>query len=105
MSSSEYHAYLESPEWLERRRAVLLRAGDRCELCRFRQATQVHHLTYERIGDEWLSDLIAVCRDCHELEHDEESEEGCEARFDSAGEWFFFDADTQQRVTIYRKGP
>lgn len=26
----------------------------------------VHHLTYERIGDELMSDLLAVCNPCHD---------------------------------------
>ena len=30
------------------------------------EATQVHHLTYKRIGKERLDDLQALCRKCHE---------------------------------------
>ena len=33
------------------------------------EATDVHHLTYERIGKEWLDDLQALCRKCHEQQH------------------------------------
>jgi len=29
----------------------------------------IHHRTYERFGHEWLSDLIALCRNCHDLTH------------------------------------
>lgn len=32
----------------------------------------MHHLTYERLGCEWLTDLVALCKDCHEQEHDDE---------------------------------
>lgn len=30
-----------------------------------RPATEVHHLTYERVFQEHPSDLLAVCRQCH----------------------------------------
>ena len=33
------------------------------------EATDVHHLTYERIGKEWLDDLQALCRKCHKQQH------------------------------------
>jgi hypothetical protein len=28
-------------------------------------ATQVHHVTYDRLGDEAPTDLLAVCAKCH----------------------------------------
>jgi hypothetical protein len=43
----------------------LKRAGHRCERCRKAQATQIHHKTYERIFEESLKDLQAVCGRCH----------------------------------------
>ena len=33
------------------------------------EATDVHHLTYERIGKERLDDLQALCRKCHKQQH------------------------------------
>ena len=39
--------------------------------CRKKPATQVHHLTYKRVGREMLFDLVAVCADCHEVVHEE----------------------------------
>ncbi len=33
------------------------------------EATQVHHLTYERIGAEMLADLQALCGECHRATH------------------------------------
>jgi hypothetical protein len=67
-----YDEYLESPEWDERRSRVLSRARGVCEGCRKEPATQVHHLTYERVGREMLFDLAAVCRDCHDCIHGHE---------------------------------
>lgn len=30
------------------------------------QHLEVHHETYERRGNEWLTDLVALCWSCHE---------------------------------------
>lgn len=66
---TKYSEYLASPEWAEKRRRVLDRADYRCEGCGERQATQVHHLTYARVGKEMLFDLVAVCDYCHDVIH------------------------------------
>jgi 5-methylcytosine-specific restriction endonuclease McrA len=66
-----YAAYLASPEWQERRRLVLRRAGNRCEACLVQPAEEVHHLTYRHVGEEFLWELKAVCRACHKRLHPE----------------------------------
>jgi 5-methylcytosine-specific restriction endonuclease McrA len=65
-----YNAYLESPEWAKRRALVLRRALGKCEAilssrC-WGSANQVHHLTYEHVGNEPLFELVAICEACHE---------------------------------------
>jgi hypothetical protein len=63
--TTEYQAYLKSPKWKSKRLKVLTRAKFRCERCKKKQATQIHHKTYERIFKEELGDLQAVCAQCH----------------------------------------
>ena len=65
--SQFYVTYIASPEWASKRRQVLKRAGFVCECCQLRRATEVHHLTYERIPDEPLDDLLALCADCQRV--------------------------------------
>jgi hypothetical protein len=65
-----YEEYLTTPEWQERKRLVMERACGLCEGCRRNAATDVHHLTYAHAGDEFLFELVAVCRGCHERLHD-----------------------------------
>ena len=65
--------YLKSYEWSVIRQKVLTRSGGLCEGCGFERATEVHHLTYERVGKEMLFDLVAVCRGCHGKIHDAKS--------------------------------
>lgn len=69
--------YEKSSEWGILRRAVLKRAGGKCERCGmpFRDGLlQIHHLTYDRIGAEKQGDLQALCFRCHQ-EADEERED------------------------------
>ena len=47
---------------------VIKRDGDQC-VCGA-QATVVHHKTYNNIGKEPLSDLVALCKECHERVHE-----------------------------------
>jgi 5-methylcytosine-specific restriction endonuclease McrA len=63
--SPEYRAYLRSPAWHELRRLVLLRDNHACTGCGRLVGLEVHHLTYERLYHEPLSDLTTLCLDCH----------------------------------------
>lgn len=65
-----YEEYLETEEWKKRRGLVLVRDQGRCQACFQAPATEVHHLTYDRIFKEPLFDLVAVCRPCHEQLHE-----------------------------------
>jgi hypothetical protein len=66
MKRSEYHKYLASREWALKKNAVRRRSGGICERCKTSPHHATHHLTYERIGNEDLDDLIAVCNRCHQ---------------------------------------
>jgi 5-methylcytosine-specific restriction endonuclease McrA len=67
-----YRDYLRSPEWRRTRAAALHRAGNACSLdITHTGDLEVHHRTYERLGEELASDLIVLCRDCHRLHHAE----------------------------------
>ena len=63
-----YENYLKSPAWKVKRGAVIQRDGGQC-VCSA-QATEVHHKTYNNIGKEPLSDLVALCKECHDREHE-----------------------------------
>lgn len=63
-----YQDYLKTDEWQTRRQQRLQYDNHKCKFCK-KTATQVHHLTYDRIYNESLYDLISVCKDCHEYIH------------------------------------
>ena len=68
LKSLDYKNYLESPAWKVKRDKVIERDGGQC-VCGT-QATEVHHKTYNNIGKEPLSDLVALCKECHERVHE-----------------------------------
>lgn len=61
--------YLNSDIWQRTRRLALEFYGGACCLCNSNLDLNVHHRTYERLGDERLADLIVLCRDCHAKYH------------------------------------
>ena len=63
---SEYDVYLNAEAWQAKRRRVMQRAGWYCEGCGERRAVEVHHVTYRHRGNEFLWELRAVCKQCHE---------------------------------------
>ena len=66
LRKEQYRMYLASKEWKKRRARVMDRDNYLCRICG-KRATEVHHLTYDRIFDEPLYDLVAICRECHEV--------------------------------------
>ncbi len=63
--SKEYRDYIHSPQWRANRKAFLKRSNGICERCKKYKATEVHHLNYDRLGKERLTDCEAVCDGCH----------------------------------------
>lgn len=65
-----YSVYLETTHWKKIRRGTLQRDKRRCVRCKRKKATQVHHLTYERLGGEEPQDVVSLCGACHTLVHE-----------------------------------
>ena len=68
----DYYTYINSRLWRDNpaRLAELKAAGFRCRICNVSQddaRLEVHHRTYERRGCERIDDLIALCKDCHQV--------------------------------------
>ena len=62
--------YMTSFGWRMKREAVLRRDNSCCQSCGATERLEVHHITYKRLGNEDLGDLIVVCRNCHQKIHD-----------------------------------
>jgi 5-methylcytosine-specific restriction endonuclease McrA len=85
LKTEEYEQYLATPHWQELRKLKLERQKSElgyncCEECDARSAASrktalsVHHVTYERLGEEPLEDLKIICRPCHDKEHGRDQE-------------------------------
>jgi hypothetical protein len=68
-----YSDYLQSKHWIETKErfkcSKLYRKG-RCFVCCSKAVERhIHHLTYKRIGREYLRDLRILCGVCHAAAH------------------------------------
>jgi 5-methylcytosine-specific restriction endonuclease McrA len=67
-----YHQYILSRRWRDNpaRLAELEASGFRCRLCNAdgtESSLEVHHRTYQNLGNEQVGDLTTLCRRCHHL--------------------------------------
>ena len=60
---------MSNEKWRGLRDRVILRCDRTCEGCMDGMVDYVHHLTYENLGDEFLFELIGLCRKCHSRYH------------------------------------
>jgi 5-methylcytosine-specific restriction endonuclease McrA len=64
--SLSYSALLRSPRWQAMRRARIAWCGWRCERCDcLAYDLELHHLNYDRLGEERAEDLVLLCPPCH----------------------------------------
>ena len=65
-----YYNYLQSNEWKTIREIRLELDYYRCVICESTTNLQIHHLTYDNVGDEDIrNDLITLCMLCHQNAH------------------------------------
>ena len=84
--TKEYDAYIQSDAWKAKRAAKLAQTGNKCAKAgdiRYRSnddgtytevdmcsgPLQVHHIRYDHLGDESMSDLEVMCEWHHRQEH------------------------------------
>lgn len=61
----EYERYIHSANWRIKADRRMEMDGHVCQVCG-KEASDVHHLTYDRFGHEEMGDLVSLCRKCHE---------------------------------------
>jgi len=69
---ANYASYLMTDHWINKRDAILERDNHRCKQCKKTYLLHVHHLTYDRLGNEDDEDLITLCEDCHKRLHNKD---------------------------------
>ena len=63
-----YKKYIISEIW-KQRRDIEIKDKKKCELCGATSMLQVHHLTYDNLGNEKSKDLQVLCPPCHRKKH------------------------------------
>lgn len=66
---TRYSNYIQSEDWKLKRKQVLIRDNNLCQICKKVAAEEVHHLTYDNLFNEKLEDLLSVCKICHKELH------------------------------------
>ena len=105
-----YSDYLDSHAWAIKRAQVLNRDEDKCVGCR-REASEVHHRTYDNIGKEPLSDLVSLCGSCHDKIHSDTqvpthwSPPNYFGSCDVSGHWFPDDYQNYQETPKHQIPP
>lgn len=71
LKEKSYKYFLKSKYWELVREKVIKRDSNKCRKCNSTYILQVHHKTYEHHFREHLhlKDLILLCKNCHEKEH------------------------------------
>jgi hypothetical protein len=70
MHSPEYRAHLSSPAWRATARSTLRLTKGRCALIPLLRASEAHHVSYRRLGHEWVwLDTIPLSWIGHKLVH------------------------------------
>jgi len=64
-----YSDYLQSAWWKTIRELKLCLENETCESCGIYSDLEVHHKTYETLGDELPCDLQVLCHNCHTEKH------------------------------------
>lgn len=67
---SKYEDYLKSSHWLDFKGRYYRSSNPKeCAICGATR-TELHHHTYERLGQELFDDVDALCHRCHDLVHE-----------------------------------
>lgn len=68
-----YSAYLKTDHWKDFKQRWRASQKRRCMICS-NPHYELHHITYERIGQELLEDVVPLCRAHHARAHRRERE-------------------------------
>jgi len=69
-ATMEHKRYIKSDKWDFKRKKILKKANYTCQSCGKKHTKlEVHHKTYQRLGNEKDEDLIVLCSTCHKKEH------------------------------------
>ena len=67
----DYKSYISSNEWKLLKELIIEERGNYCEKCNNQFISlDLHHIHYDNFKKELRSDLLLLCRNCHNTIHD-----------------------------------
>lgn len=69
ISNADKLAYMITEQWKQLKLERLRIAQNKCESCGSTHNLHLHHITYERLTQELISDLVILCEECHQRQH------------------------------------
>lgn len=64
--TNDYINYIRSPAWNAKRKQRLEIDNHKCQMCGTSEELQIHHITYDRLGNEDIhKDIVTLCKSCH----------------------------------------
>lgn len=70
ISAKDKLEYMQSEKWRALKLSRLRIAQHKCESCGSTHNLHLHHITYERLTQERIEDVVIVCEECHQRQHD-----------------------------------
>ena len=69
ISAKDKLEYMQSEKWKQLKLERLKIAQNKCESCGSTHNLHLHHITYERLTQESVEDVAAICEQCHTYIH------------------------------------
>lgn len=70
ISAKDKLEYMQSEKWKALKLSRLRIAQNKCESCGSPYNLHLHHITYERLTQELIEDVVLLCKSCHQRQHD-----------------------------------
>lgn len=64
-----YKGYLKTKHWQSKRREHFHHFRKICKSCGSKKFLNIHHYTYKNLNNEKITDLICLCKNCHQKLH------------------------------------
>lgn len=105
----DYDEYINSMAWKIKRNRMIVEASWTCQKCgATNTALEVHHLTYDNLGNEEPEDLMVLCKKCHaELTEkaDRKKRGGRAGYWATLNKWALKNAEAQNNGRLISSSP
>jgi len=102
---SKYHRYINSPEWRARRKTYFQKHPPICARCKTGEHIHLHHMTYDRLGEELDVDMVPLCEPCHDQVHKLHRESASQNLTVATMLWITHGPEAFNKIRFKKKSP